>query len=83
MAPVRYIWEYSTLPTDLSWTILVLLPKGNADTRSIGLLEVLWKLVESIIDTWIKTTVMFHDILHGFIACRGTGKAIMELKMAQ
>ena len=67
----------------LSWTILVLISKVNAYTQGIGLIGVLFKVVEVLSDTCIKAVVMFHDILHGFIACRGTGKAIMELKMAQ
>ena len=77
------MWEHSKLPTELSYTILFLLPKGNADTWGIGILEVLWKILEAIIDTRIKTEVMFHDVLHGFYACRGTGTAIIGIKMAQ
>ena len=44
-------------------TILVLLPKGNVYTWGKGLLEFLCKVVDSIIDTWIKTVVTFHDLL--------------------
>ena len=62
------MWEHSTLPTDPIWTILVLLPRLNADTQGINLIEVLWKDVEAVIDTWVKTSVQFHDILHGFRA---------------
>ena len=69
--------------TDLSWAISVLLTKCNVDTRGIGMLEVLWKVVEAIIDTRIKMVVKFHDVLNIFCASRGTGMAIMELKMAQ
>ena len=36
------------------WTMLVLIPKGNANTRGIRLLEVVWKMVKAVIDTWIK-----------------------------
>ena len=39
--------------------------------------------MEAIIDTHINMAVMFHDVRHGFCACRGTGAAIIELKMAQ
>ena len=63
--------------------MLVLLPKSNADTQGIGLLEVLWKAVEAIINTHIKTEVMFHEVLHRFFSCRGMGRDIMELKMTQ
>ena len=82
MALVHYIWEYSMLSTDLSWTILVLLPKFNVDTRGIGILEVLWKIVGAINDTQIKTAVSFHDVLNIFCASRVTEMSIMELNMA-
>ena len=71
------------LPTDMIWTILVLLPKVNTYTCGIGLLLVLWKAVEDIIYTHINMAVMFNDVLHGFCACRGTGTANTELKMSQ
>ena len=45
------MWEHSTIPTDLSWTILVLLLKVNANTQEIGFIGFLWKVVEDIIDT--------------------------------
>ena len=36
-----------------------------------------------MINTWIKTVLQFHDVLHGFFAGRGKGTAIMELKISQ
>ena len=39
--------------------------------------------MDTIIDTYIKNTMMLHDILHGFRMGKGTGTAIMELKLAQ
>ena len=71
------------LPIELSWTILVFLPKCKVNNRGIGTLEVLWKVVEAIIDTRIKTAVIFNDVLHGFRACRGTETAIVEIKMSR
>ena len=62
---------------------MVLTPKGNADTRGIGLLEVIWKVAETVIDTRIKAVVQFHDVLHGFHAWRGMGTTIIELKLSQ
>ena len=37
------------VPTQLSWSTVALLPKGNGDYRGIGLLEISWKVIESII----------------------------------
>ena len=47
------------------------------------LLEVLWKVTEAIIDTRIKKAVTLHDVLYGFCAGSGTGKATMEIKLEQ
>ena len=74
---VQHMWEHSTLLTELIWTIFVLIPKGSSYIWGIGLLEVLCKLVEAIIDNQTKTAVKFHDILRGFFACIGAEMAIM------
>ena len=47
------------------------------------MIEIVWKLLEAIFDTLVKKAVHFHDILHGFRAKRGTGTAILEVKLAQ
>ena len=56
------MWDHSTLSTDLSKNILVLIPRGNTDTQGIGLLEVLWNFVEAVIGTLIKKVVKFNDV---------------------
>ena len=62
---------------------MVLIPKENTDIQDIGLLEIKWKVVESVIDTRIKTVLKFHDVLHGIYTGRGSGTPILELKLAQ
>ena len=51
--------------------MLVIIPKVNADTQVIGLLELVWKVVEVVKDTQIKSVVQLHDVLHRFYAGRG------------
>ena len=51
--------------------------------QCIGLMEVMWKVVEAVIYIRIKIVVQFHDVLHMFCAGTGTGIAIMEIKLAQ
>ena len=76
---IRFIWDTGFIPTELGWTVLVIIPKVNSANQGIRLLEVVWKVVEEVIDTRIKSVVQFHDILHGFCAGRGKGTNIMEL----
>ena len=45
--------------------ILILIPKGNKFNLRIGLLEVLWKVMETLIVTRINKTVTLHDVFHG------------------
>jgi hypothetical protein len=60
-----------------------LIPKGNSGNyHSIGRLEVIWKLIERVLDERILE-IKVHDCLHGFRAKHGCGTGIMEAKLAQ
>ena len=62
-------------------TTTVLIPKGNSgDFRGIGLLEVVWKVIENIIDTRLKCAPL-HNALHGFRTGRDCGTGIMEVEV--
>ena len=63
--------------------ILVLLPKGNTDTWGIGLLESLWKVLETIIDTHLRASVQPHDVLNGFHTGKGMGMEILGLNLVK
>ena len=80
---VYHMWLTGETPQELGWTLLVLIPKVTTKTQGIGLLEILWKVVEDLIDTRLRASLQLHDVLHGFRTGRGTGTAIMELKLAQ
>ena len=62
---------------------MVIIPKFGTYTQGIGMLEVMWKVVEGVIDTLVKSEVQFHDVLHGFHAGRGKGTTIMDLNISQ
>ena len=80
---VQFMWWHGTIPTYLVFIILILVPNGNRDTQGIRLLEVLWNVMEAVIDTRIKKAVVFHDFLHEFCAGRGTGKFIIDINLVQ
>jgi hypothetical protein len=62
--------------------IIVLLPKGGGDYRGIGLLDPIWKVVEKVMVARLSV-IKLHDCLHGGLPKRGTGTAIMEVKLQQ
>ena len=63
---IQLMWDNRPIQTKLGRTVLVLIPKANADNGGIRMLEIVWKVVEAVIDTQIKAVVQFHDVLHGF-----------------
>ena len=63
-------------------TIVVLIPKGGSNYRGIGLLEMVWKVLEGVLGGKLKG-VAVHNTLHGFIEKRGCGTGIMEAKLLQ
>ena len=65
------------------WQAVVLIPKGKKDYQGIGLVEVMWKVVATILNRHLTASITFHDFLHGFRAGRGTGTATLESKLLQ
>ena len=45
---------------------MVPLPKCKGEYRSIGIVEVLWKVCSVAVNRCLKRSVVFHDVLHGF-----------------
>jgi hypothetical protein len=78
---IRHVYESGELPTELTWSVLVLTPKVSDVFRGTGILEVAWKIISAIIDTRINFVIEFHDSLHGFRPKRGTGTATIEARL--
>jgi hypothetical protein len=36
---MQAVWEYGSIPKQMRWEVIVLLPKGGGDYRGIGLLK--------------------------------------------
>ena len=67
---VELVYETGTLPAQASWMIVVLLPKPDGGVRGIGLVEALWKLIASVVNARLQSSIVFHDSLHGFRKAR-------------
>ena len=79
---VRLAFVEGEIPRKFSEGILVLIPKSSpGEYRGIALLEIIYKLLSSIINRRLCDKVKLDDALHGFRAKRGTGTAIMEVKL--
>jgi hypothetical protein len=60
----------------------LLISKGGGDYSGIGLLGLIWKVLEQIMVHWLDANEL-HDCLHGCCANRGTGTKVIEAKLAQ
>jgi hypothetical protein len=70
-------------PAKMVWSLVVLLPKDSGGVHGIGLVEVIWKIISSVINQRLLNSVTFHNSLHGCLPCRGTDTAIIEAKLVQ
>ena len=73
-------WE---MVEEAMWQTVVLIPKRRKEYRGIELVEVMWKVVATILHRRLTTAITYHDALHGFRAGRGTGTATLEAKLLQ
>ena len=80
---VQYMCRTVEILFELGCTILVLTPKGNIDTRGIGILKTLWKVVEAIINTQLQASIQFHYVLHGFRSGRGSGMVTVDINISK
>ncbi len=79
---MQAVWEQGSIPEQMKWKIIDLLPKGGGDYCGIGLLEPFWKVIEKIMVARLSS-VEFHDSLHGGLPGRGTGTATIKAKLHQ
>ena len=49
----------------------------------IGLVEVIWKMINTIINSRLRTAILFHVSLHGFSQGRGVGMETVEVTVDQ
>jgi hypothetical protein len=79
---IETIWECGEIPEQMSWMVVVPLPKGGDNFRGIGIRDPCWKVVEKIM-VGCLATIEFHPCLHGGLPKCGTGTATIKVKLAQ
>ena len=83
VAIVQSAFQDGTLAKECMWQTVVLIPKGKGGVRGIGLVEVLWKAIVSLLNRQLTAVISFHDTLHGFRAGQGTANAALKAKLLQ
>ena len=74
VAIVQAAFRDGTLAEESTWNTVFLIIKGAiGDFRGIGLLEVLWKTVTSLLNRRLTIDIKLHGVLHGFQVGRGWG----------
>ena len=68
---------------ECAWKTDVLIPKWNGDFRGIGLFEVLWKTVKSVLNFRPTAAIQFQENLTTFCMSNGTVTAYLEAKLLQ
>ena len=62
--------------------VALITKESSGDYCGIGLLEVVWKLIERVVDERLSK-IELHDALRGFRAKHGCGTGIMKAKLVQ
>ena len=71
------------IPEAMTWTTMILIPKGGGGYRGIGMVEAIWKVCTSIMNSRLRSSIVLHDALNGFQQGKGTGTVIIEAKLEQ
>ena len=83
VALVRAAFGEGLLVEATTYQVVVLIPKGKRYYRGIGLVEVMWKVVELILNLRFTASINYHNFLHAFQAGCGTGITTIEAKLLQ
>ena len=60
---LQHVWNTGKIPRQMLLSVVVLIPKGDNNYRSICLLEVAWNVLEVVLDGRLKG-IELHDALH-------------------
>ena len=61
-----------------------MIPKGySRDFLGVGLIKVLWKTVNRLLNYQFTAEIKFHDVLHNFWLVLGAGTTTPEAKLLQ
>ena len=83
VAIVQAAFQDRKLAEECMWQTVVLIPKGEGDFRGVGIVKVLWKAIEILVNYRLTAALSFHDKFHGFWAGRGTVTAALEANLLQ
>ena len=66
---------------ECTWQTVVLIPKRKGGFWGIGLVEILWKAVASLLNRRLTAEIFYHNAIHGF--WEGQGIVSLEANFFQ
>ena len=80
---VNWTFGDGTLPEELAWATMVIIPKGMGGCWGIGIVEVAWKVCATVVNCRLVRGLVLHEALHGFRSGRETGTATLDANSDQ
>ena len=80
---VQLAFRDGIIAEEAAWQAVVLILKGVGEYHGVGLVEVIWKAVEVIINCRFTAAITYHDSLHGFRAVHSMGTTTLKVKLIQ
>ena len=80
---VQSAFQDGTLAEECTCKTVILIPKCKGGLWGIGLIEVLWKEILSLLNRWLVVEISSHDTLHVFRAGRETCTTSLEANLLQ
>ena len=78
---VQLAFQDRVIVEEAACQAVVLILTWGGEYRGIGLVEVIWKAEEVILNRRFTVTITYHDSLHRLWAGRGTGTDTLEVKL--
>ena len=83
VAIVQKSFQDGTLAKECTCQIVVLIMKGRGKFRGIGIVKVLWKAIESLLNCQVMAPISFQDTIHRFRVGLGIKNANLKANLLQ
>ena len=81
---MQVVFHDCALAKESTWqTVVLIFKRAIRDFRGIGMVEVLWNTVTSLLNRQLTTAINLHDVMHRFLVRQRKGTVSLEAKLIQ